>query len=112
MKAFGRKRQVYTIRNFIDHFGLSGASDIKVKLKPARTGQMKIIGYDIPDGFRGKFFNDIPLRISAMPATGYQFSHWTDGATTYQTPEIEIILKKDTTFTAHFKEACDTDIQR
>ena len=76
MRIFARKRQQHTVQNMVDHFGLSGASRVNVNLSILESGLLKILGKKIPDGFKGKFFNDVPVQLSATSLLGYNFSHW------------------------------------
>ena len=76
MRIFARERQQYTIQNMVNHFGLSGASDVELGLNTAGAGVITINNRRILERFNGKYFNDIPVQIRAIPIQGFQFSHW------------------------------------
>ena len=76
MRIFARERQQYTIQNMINHFGLSGASDVQLDLNTPGAGVITINNRRILEGFNGKYFNDLPIQINATPIQGSQFSHW------------------------------------
>jgi hypothetical protein len=60
----------------MEEFDLSGTYNLNVENAQPALGELQIAGVDIPDGFNGFYFTDIPLRIQAIPKPGYQFSGW------------------------------------
>ena len=76
MRRFAVERPTLTRRHFIDHFGLSGTSELGLNLAIPRSGVLQINGKRLPDGFLGTYFNDMPLSLAATPRLGYRFSHW------------------------------------
>jgi len=76
MRIFARERQQYTIQNMINHFCLSGVSDVELALNTGGAGVLAINNRRILERFNGKYFNDVPVQISAIPIQGFQFSHW------------------------------------
>ena len=105
MRKFARQRQQYTVQNIINHFGLSGASNVTVNLNIPNSGLLKILDNKIDDGFQGTFFNDVPVHISATPYAGFKFSHWEARSSVienYDTSDIALSFTEDITLTAHF----------
>ncbi len=76
MRIFATDRQEYTVQNIINHFGLSGASQVTLELNIPGSGVLTLDGKSVGSGYSGKYFNDIPLSVNASPIHGYQFSHW------------------------------------
>lgn len=76
MRRFALRRPAATTQNFLSHFGLSGASEIKLELNVPASAVLEINGKRLPEGFQGTYFNDIPLVIRATPQPGHRFSHW------------------------------------
>jgi len=76
MRTFARQRRDYTIEHFINHFNLSGTSQVDINMNIPGSGILHILGKKIMSGFHGIFFNDVPVQISAIPLLGYTFSHW------------------------------------
>jgi hypothetical protein len=76
MRLFAVERPAATTRHFLDHFGLSGTSQVRLAVHVPGSAELQINGKPLPDGFQGTYFNDIPLVIRATPAPGYAFSHW------------------------------------
>jgi len=76
MRRFAVARPASTTQNFVDHFGLSGTSELSLILNIPESALLEINGKPLPDGVPGIYFNDIPLVIHATPKLGYTFSHW------------------------------------
>jgi len=76
MRRFAVQRPAATTRHVLDHFGLSGTSEISLHLHVPDSAVLQINGKRLPDGFRGTYFNDIPIVARATPRLGYTFSHW------------------------------------
>jgi len=76
MRLFAIQRPAATTRHFLDHFGLSGTSEVTLRLHVPDSAVLQINGKRLPDGFRGTYFNDIPIVVRATPRLGYRFWHW------------------------------------
>lgn len=74
---FGEKRTDIAVDQVKEAFDLSGVYDLAIKTSPANAGWIDINSLDsIPHGWTGKYFNDIPIDVSAYAAAGFVFSHW------------------------------------
>ena len=76
LRLFSVLRPAPATRHVLDHFGLSGTSQISLALHVPDSAGLQINGKALPDGFQGTYFNDIPLVVRATPRPGYTFSHW------------------------------------
>lgn len=76
MRLFAVDRPAATTRHFLDHFGLSGTSEISLNLHVPDSAVLQINRKRLRDGFQGTYFNDIPIVVRATPRLGYTFSHW------------------------------------
>jgi len=76
MRLFAVERPAPTTRHFLDHFGLIGTSEISLDLDVPDSAVLQVNGKRLSDGFRGTYFNDIPIIVRAIPRWGYAFSHW------------------------------------
>ncbi len=76
MRFFAVQRPALTARHFLDHFGLSGTSEVSLHLHVPDSAVLQINGKRLRDGFQGTYFNDIPIVVRATPRLGYTFSHW------------------------------------
>ena len=76
MRYFSAQRPALTTRHVLDHFGLSGTSQVSLALHVPDSAVLQINGKRLPDGFEWTYFNDVPIVIRATPRLGYTFSHW------------------------------------
>lgn len=76
MRVFAIERSAFTKDHFIDHFGLSGMSSVRLNLNRAGSGVLKVNGKPLADGVQWDYFNDIPITAQATPLLGHTFSHW------------------------------------
>lgn len=97
MLDFANRRRSYVREHIAGHFDLPGTTNITVNVQPAGAGKIKISTV-IPDGYpwKGQYFKNLALDITALPNKGYRFSSW-DGIEKKSrsvtiTPQGEIIL--------------------
>jgi len=95
MRTFALKRAEFITGYLVDHFGLTGTSNLQVNLDP-QQGSVMVNSIQISgiQNWQGVFFNSVPLTITAVPQPGFQFSHW-EGVNDQQ-PEIILELDADT----------------
>jgi hypothetical protein len=66
--------RLYTIRKF----GFTGLNNVMVNLNPS-NGKLYINDLEINStNFSGKYFTGMKITVSAEPAIGFKFSHWSD----------------------------------
>jgi len=80
MREFALKRPAMATRHLLNHFRLSGTSELSLALHVPDSAVLQINGKRLRDGFQGRYFNDIPIVIRATPTLGYTFSHWETGS--------------------------------
>ena len=88
LRLFAVDRPAATTRHFLDHFGLSGTSEISLDLHVPDSAVLQINGKRLRDGFQGTYFNDIPIVVRATPRLGYTFSHWETQSTVVPSESI------------------------
>jgi len=100
---FARDRRQYVNQHYISKFGLSGTSELRVQVNAPEMGQVYINDMPVPYvNNAGVYFNDVPIRLAAIPKPGYQFSHWeSHGASTFDT--LNVSLFSDTLVYAVFE---------
>lgn len=77
MRIYFRERPAYMREQLIRRFNLEGTSEIKVNVSDTVAGYVRINGTDLSRfPSEGIYFNKIPIRLQAIPAPGYHFSHW------------------------------------
>jgi len=74
---FARDRMAYVHQHYISKFNLTGTSDLTVQVDNPEMGQVYINDMPVPYlNNRGVYFNGVPIKLSAIPKPGFQFSHW------------------------------------
>lgn len=73
------------------------------------AGTVSLFGFRLDEESSvGDYFKGVPLTLNAIPALGYEFSHWTatisDEESTYQSQTLELTITEDTQITAVFQE--------
>jgi len=76
MRNFGRKRPTYARMHLMELFETGDISELRLSVnhggKVVVNNNIKIEG----ENFKGKYFQNIPVNIKAIPNFGYRFSHW------------------------------------
>jgi hypothetical protein len=83
-------------------FGLSGMYTLSCSVNDPERGYIKTSEVTLPPDFSGSYFKDIPLRIVAVPRSGFTFSHW-EGASDSNRETIYLNSSNDVALTAVFK---------
>ncbi|MDI6402636.1 CotH kinase family protein, partial [Balneolaceae bacterium ANBcel3] len=88
MRDFAEKRPEYHTRHIRDFFDLGGTSEITVDVSSLKKGRIRINQITIdeetpglqtpitPYPWKGAYFNNTPVTITALPYHGFSFSHW------------------------------------
>ncbi len=80
------------VRGHIDsRFGYKGYSDLTVDFKNTQGG-VYLCGLPVDDGYTGKQYNSTPIRLTAEPKDGYEFSKWTTASGTTLSTDLEYLL--------------------
>ncbi len=85
-----------------DFFGISGMYTLFADVNNPDEGYIKASEVILPANFSGSYFDDIPLRLIAIPHSGYTFSHW-EGASNSDSESIYLDVSNDATIRAVFK---------
>jgi hypothetical protein len=92
MRDFAQRRPAAIKGHIMNYFNLSGMS--KVKVKTDAKGSVQVSGVSVKkDYWEGEYFNDIPIKVKAIPKPGYGFVKWK--GTNWTDAEIEVVLKSD-----------------
>ncbi|MEO8150726.1 MAG: CotH kinase family protein [Bacteroidia bacterium] len=113
MKQFIDDRCIDLTNGFINCYDLKGPYDLNVNVSPAATGGVQLNSLYIPTySWTGKYFGNINLHLTALPAAGYRFDHWTidlDTLTTSLTDTaVTLTLDTNVHVVAFFKPLTDT----
>ena len=105
LRSFARNRPKRAEAQVIAHFDLSGSSVLTVDVFVRDGGILEINGREVPPGFSGRFFNEVPLTISAHPIFGFRFSHWQIREQRIDSEKsLRVSPSWDQQFIAHFTE--------
>jgi hypothetical protein len=83
-------------------FGISGLYQLSASVSDPNQGWIQAAGVDLPDNFTGLYFKNIPLRLVAVPESGYSFSHW-EGANSSTSTSIFLDEASDQVIRAVFR---------
>jgi hypothetical protein len=97
------------VRSDIQHdLSLAGQVSVTLDVEPPGSGTIQISTITPEDyPWEGTYFNSVPVRIEAIPNSGFVFSHWDENnvITDELNPEFENQLSAGPlTFKAHFTE--------
>ncbi len=107
---FSENRQAYTREQLVDFFELSGDYELTVDVASGEgyihlnTIAIDTITPTITSPvypWKGIYFNDVPIKLKAIPREGYAFSHW-DGLVFSTEDEIEVSAAEAIYLEAHF----------
>ncbi len=100
---FARDRMIHVHQHYITKFNLTGTSELTVQVDNQEMGQVYINGMPVPYvNNRGVYFNGVPIRLSAIPKPGFQFSHW-EAQDVILSDTLTVSLVSDTVFLAIFE---------
>lgn len=111
MHRFAEVRPNYVRSHMINHFGLSGVANVTVHNDLVEgTIQINSIivdnstpGIKQAEEWTGKYFKDIPITITALPADGYEFVGWGE-LSDETTDSIEVVLSEDIVIQPQFRK--------
>jgi hypothetical protein len=105
MRTFANNRAA-NVRNHITlQFTRAGIFDVNTVISPAVAGGIYLNTIHIQaENWTGKYFQNVPIKLTATPKQGYKFSHWEINGTKNLNNTIEISLTKVTTCKAVFEE--------
>ncbi|MBU1114909.1 MAG: CotH kinase family protein [Bacteroidetes bacterium] len=76
MKNFANYRSTFLSSHFMNYFGISGQFQLNIN-QDITKGTVEITDYKIEESsWSGNYFDNIPLKITAVPFPEYVFSHW------------------------------------
>ena len=89
------------IQNF---FEISGTYTLSIDIDSAEAGFVKVCEVESGSGYNGIHFNEVPVRLTAVPKFGYKFMGWT-GDTVSSESEIVVCYSANASLVAHFSLA-------
>lgn len=96
---FARNRTESMRQEIEQYFGLSGVASVTIGA--SGSGAIQVDGLTLPSSnYRGKFYSENPLMLTAVPSAGRVFAGWSDGST--ENPHL-VTVSEGATITANFK---------
>jgi hypothetical protein len=118
MRNFARNRPGPAREHLRSHFSLGADRRLTLDVSDTRAGHVRVnqtpispltpgVNATAPYPWTGRYFGGVPLRLTAVAAPGYRFSHWqVPGVGGLTSPLIpQLVLSSDMTVTAVFEEA-------
>lgn len=113
IETFADLRERFQRNHLNTYFELGGANDIQVDVQPTGTGKVQVNSILLQSStagvkapvypWTGSYFANIPVRLVAIPAPGFSFSHW-EGDVTSTEDTLMISMEESRSVTAYFEE--------
>ncbi len=108
MKIFAQNRQQYLRNHLNQQFVRAGIFDLTLSVIPSEAGNVKLNTIEVGgDLWQGKYFQNVPVTLTANPRNGYIFNHWEVNGVTVLEKSVEINLTKATTVKAVYDDVAD-----
>jgi hypothetical protein len=104
LKTFSENRIDSLQAHIVNYFQLSGLYELRIDFSDSSAGQVILNSLSISrNEWKGKYFNEIPISLTAVPKSGFSFSHWEGDIESSET-NIEVISSDDLRVKAVFYE--------
>ncbi|HSH19208.1 MAG TPA: CotH kinase family protein, partial [Draconibacterium sp.] len=108
MRTFAENRVSYMQTHINDELVRAGIHELALSNSPADGGKIKLNTIEIQgDSWKGKYFENVPVTLSASAFRGHKFDHWEVNGVTVLDEIIEINLRKSTTVKAVYEDEVD-----
>ena len=111
MRGFGQARPGYQRQHLKDFFGLEGQYLLTLDVSNPDHGFVKVNTVEVTPStpgvsentypWRGTYFKDVPVEVTAVPSPGFVFSHWEGHYSGTENP-VKINPEENVRLTAHF----------
>ena len=113
-KAFAEQRPAYVRQHVVDQFSLAGTAEITLAIG-SEGGRIKLnslvidgdmVGHPDPENpypWTGTYFQGVPVRVTALPDSGYRFVGWQEYPDE-TSGSLELTPEHDMTLTALFEK--------
>lgn len=108
MRTFALNRVANVQAHINQQFIRAGIFEVTLSNSPAAAGYIKLNTIEIAgDTWKGKYFENVPVSLTAIANRGYKFHHWEVNGVTVVSKTVQINLKKATSFKAFYEEEID-----
>lgn len=109
-KSFGTYRPSRCRLHMQEEFSLGNEMGVTLDVNDEAAGKILLNTVFPPEyPFNGIYFEDVPIRLTALPKPGYKFINW-EGTINSTDPVIDYNMAEPGTFVANFTEASAEDI--
>ena len=103
MKSFALSRQDPVKQHILNVFELPAYHPITIENEDPAKGYVLINRLTIKEQeWTGDYFEEVPIKVVAIPEPGYTFSHWSNGSISTNA-ELEINMTEALTLVPHFE---------
>ena len=107
MIRFGNFRPNSIKTHIKSQFGLPAYHQITLQVNNPTQGFITVNSLTLDEPiWRGDYFEDVPIKVSAFPKQGYTFSHWA-GSGSFTDSQLSLDLHSDVFLTAIFVTSDD-----
>jgi hypothetical protein len=97
------RRRPDILRGHIEqHLGLPGSANVTLEASPPGSGRFHLTAVEVDAPFTGRFFQGVPVTITAVPEDGYTFVGWSPEELG-EDPTAVVTFSADRTLTATFE---------
>jgi hypothetical protein len=108
MRNFATNRVANVQSHINQQFIRAGIFDLTLSVEPVAAGSIKLNSIEVSGNlWKGKYFENVPVSLTANVINGYKFHHWEVNGVTMLNKTIEINLKKATMVKAIFEDVVD-----
>lgn len=110
LREYATKRPEYAWSQLTEQFGLGNNFAVTIAVDDSIKGLVKMHSMVLDQKYyTGYYYQNVPIRLKALPKPGYKFANWT-GSVISDTTEIIFDMSSEGNFTATFIEATDDDV--
>jgi hypothetical protein len=109
MRNYAHNRVPFMRSQIINYFDISGTYHLETSVSVPNSGKIKLCEVDITNATEGEYFDDIPVRLEAVPDDGYIFTGWTGDINSTSNP-ISVAFSSDAFIQANFEEDGTPDV--
>ncbi|MCB0637432.1 MAG: CotH kinase family protein [Lewinella sp.] len=90
MRTYGNSRRYHVKQAILHEFNLPAYRPLTIEIEDTAEGYVQVNSLTIDENlWVGDYFEQVPVRVTALARPGYAFSHWT-GSSTAETAELEV----------------------
>ncbi|PIQ10482.1 MAG: hypothetical protein COW71_02600 [Ignavibacteriales bacterium CG18_big_fil_WC_8_21_14_2_50_31_20] len=109
LRTFANNRLPFLTSHFMNYFRISGQFQLNIN-QDIQKGTVEITDYKIEESsWTGNFFDNIPLKITAVPNPKFTFSHWEGDIASSENP-INITASEKLNISPVYSPVSDTQI--